>query len=81
MFSRGRIYPDGKVVLYRPEEVLANVRNARTAWVQGERVSLARVEQGVHARYLSLLERERLKDLVTDGMSIRQIARSIGRAP
>ena len=81
VFSRGRIYPDGKVVLYRPEEVLANVRNARTAWVQGERVSLARVEQVVHARYLSLLERERLKDLVTDGMSIRQIARSMGRAP
>jgi IS30 family transposase len=81
VFSKGRIYPDGKVVLYRPEEVLANVRNPRTAWVQGERVPLDRVEQVVHARYLSLLERERLKDLVTEGMSIRQIAQAMGRSP
>jgi transposase, IS30 family len=81
VFSKGRIYPDGRVVLYRPEEVLANVRNPRTAWVQGERVPLARVEQVIDARYLSLLERERLKDLVTAGMSIRQIAQVMGRSP
>ncbi len=81
VFSKGRVYPDGRVVLYRPEEVLANVRNPRTAWVQGERVPLARVEQVIHARYLSLLERERLKDLVAEGMSIRQIAQAMGRSP
>ena len=81
MFSKGRIYPDGRVVLYRPEEVLANVRNPRTAWVQGERVPLARVEQVIDERYLSLLERERLKDLVTAGTSIRQIALAMGRSP
>ena len=81
VFSKGRIYPDGRVVLYRPEEVLANVRNPRTAWVQGERVPLARVEQIIHARYLSLLERERLKDLATQGMSIRQIAQLMDRSP
>ncbi|MFX6728753.1 helix-turn-helix domain-containing protein, partial [Acinetobacter baumannii] len=33
------------------------------------------------ARYLSLLERERLKDLQQDGLSIRQIAIAMGRAP
>lgn len=81
VFSRGRIYPDGKVVLYRPEEVLANVRNPRTAWVQGERVPLDRVERVIDARYLSLLERERLKDLLASGMSIRRIALAMGRAP
>jgi IS30 family transposase len=81
VFSKGRIYPDGKVVLYRPEEVLANVRNPRTAWVQGERVPLARVEQVIDGRYLSLLERERLKDLVTARMSMRQIAQAMGRSP
>ncbi len=53
MFSKGRIYPDGRVVLYRPREVLANVKNPRTAWVQGEHVPIARVEQVIHARYLS----------------------------
>ena len=81
VFSKGRIYPDGRVVLYRPEEVLANVRNPRTAWGQGERVPLARVEQVIHARYLSLLEREQLKDLVAAGLSIRQIAQAMGRSP
>lgn len=80
VFSKGRIYPDGRVVLYRPEEVLANVRNPRTAWVQGERVPLARVEQVIHVRYLSLLERERLKDLVAEGKSIRQVALAMGRS-
>jgi IS30 family transposase len=81
VFSKGRIYPDGRVVLYRPEEVLANVKNPRTAWVQGERVPLARVEQVIDARYLSLLEREQLKDLHMTGMSMRKIATVMGRAP
>jgi IS30 family transposase len=81
VFSKGRIYPDGRVVLYHPEEVLANVKNQRTAWVQGERVPLARVEQIIDARYLGLLERERLKDLLMAGLSIRKIASAMGRSP
>ena len=81
MFSKGRVYPHGTVVLYRPEEVLAKVKNLRTAWVQGERVPLARVEQVIHRRYLGLLERERLKDLLMEGLSIRKIATVMGRAP
>lgn len=81
VFSKGRVYPDGRVVLYRPEEVLANVKSPRTTWVQGERVALARVEQIIDARYLSLLERERLKDLLMAGLSIRKIAAMMGRAP
>jgi IS30 family transposase len=81
VFSKGRIYPDGRVVLYRPAEILANVRNPRTAWVQGERVALSRVEQIIDARYLSLLERERLKDLQSSGLSIRKIAAAMGRSP
>lgn len=78
VFSRGRIYPDGRVLLYRPEEVLANVKDPRTAWVQGERVPIARVEQVINVRYLSLLERERLKDLLFTGLSIRKIAATMG---
>jgi len=81
VFSKGRIYPDGKVVLYRPKEVLAAVRSPRTAWVHGERVPLARVEQVIHPRYLSLLEREQLKDLSGTGLSIRAIAKQMGRSP
>jgi transposase, IS30 family len=81
VFSKGRIYPDGRVVLYRPNEILANVKNPRTAWVQGERVELSRVEQVIDARYLGLLERERLKDLQSSGLSIRGIAVVVGRSP
>jgi IS30 family transposase len=81
VFAGGRVHPDGRVVLYRPEEVLANVRNPRTAWVQGERVPLRQVEKVIHARYLSLVERERLKDLTTAGLSIRQVAAEMGRSP
>jgi len=81
VFSKGRVYPDGRVVLYRPQEVLAHVKNPRTAWVQGERVPLHRVEQVIDARYLSLLERERLKDLLAQRMSMRAIARAMERSP
>lgn len=81
VFARGRVHPDGRVVLYRPEEVLANVRNPRTAWVQGDRVPLSQVEKVIHARYLSLVERERLKDLTMAGLSIRQVAAEMGRSP
>ena len=68
-------------MLYRPAEILANVKNPRTAWVQGERVPMIRVEQVIDARYLSLLERERLRALHSMGMSIQKIATSMGRAP
>ena len=81
VFSKGRIYPDGRVVLYGPAEMLAHVQTPRTAWVQGDRVDIARVEQVIDARYLSLLERERLKDLQMSGMSIRKIAAMMERAP
>ena len=50
------------------------MRNPRTAWVQGERVPLSQVEKVIHPRYLSLVEWERLKDLMMAGLSIRQVA-------
>ena len=81
VFSKGRIYPDGRVVLYSPAEVLGHVKKPRTAWHQGEYVELARVEQVIDARYLSLVERERIKDLQQAGLSIRKIAAQLGRAP
>jgi IS30 family transposase len=80
-FAKGRVYPDGRVVLYRQDEILAAVRNPRTGWAQGEKVPLAKVEQIIDRRYLSLVERERVKDLVSAGVSIRKIAGAMGRAP
>lgn len=81
VFSKGRVLADGRVVLYRQDEILANVRRPRTAWVQGERVALDKVEKIIDSRYLSVLERERIKDLQLGGTSIRQIAAALGRAP
>ncbi|GAA1216911.1 hypothetical protein GCM10009655_15340 [Rhodoglobus aureus] len=81
VFSKGRVLADGRVVLYRQDEILANVRRPRTAWIQGERVALDKVEKIIHSRYLSVLEREQIKDLQLAGLSIRQIAIELGRAP
>ncbi len=80
-FSKGRIYPDGRVVLYNQDEILAAVRRPRRTWAHGEYVPMAAVEKVIDARYLSLVERECIKDLVQQEMSIRQIAASMGRAP
>ena len=71
VFLKGRVYPDGRVVLYRLAEILANVKNPRSAWIKGEWVELSRVEQVINSRYVSLLERGRLKDLQSSGLPIR----------
>ena len=78
IIHRGRVYPDGRVVRY-PEPKLPDVPSQQTAI--GGKVSLARVEQVIHPRYVSLLEREELRDLHRSGMSIRRIASAMGRSP
>jgi len=78
IIHRGRIYPDGRVVRY-PGPKLSDVPNMKTA--VGGRVSLDRVEQVIHPRYLSLIEREHIRDLRRSGMSIRRIASEMGRSP
>lgn len=60
VFYGGRVYPDGRVVHYRPEQRLAAVTSPRASYVHGEPVDLASVERVIHARYLSLMEREAL---------------------
>ncbi len=78
IIHRGRIYPDGRVVRY-PEPKLPDVPTMNTA--VGGKVSLARVEQVIHPRYLGLIEREQIRDLGRSGMSIRRIASEMGRSP
>jgi IS30 family transposase len=79
IISRGRVYPDGRVVRY-PEPIMNGVPERRTRAIGGS-VDLNKVEKVIHPRYLSLLERERLQDLRREKMSIRQIAAEMGRAP
>ena len=78
IIHRGRIYPDGRVVRY-PGPKLLDVPTMKTA--VGGKVSLARVQQVIHSRYLSLIEREQIRDYRRSGLSIRRIATEMGRSP
>jgi IS30 family transposase len=81
IFHGGREYPDGRVVRYGQGQILGGVTSPRAVSIQGERVDLERVERVIDQRYLSLLERERLRDLRRAGHSIRKIAAILGRSP
>jgi transposase, IS30 family len=84
-FVGGRIYPDGRVVRYGPAapaaETLPAMKPARRAYIHGEKVDLELLERSIDARFLSLAERERIHDLHRRGISLRAIARALGRAP
>lgn len=79
IINRGRVYPDGRVVRF-PEPIIEGVPERRTRAIGGS-VDLNVVEKVIHARYLSLIEREQLQDLRRSGLSIRQIAAEMGRSP
>lgn len=80
IIHRGRVYPDGRVVRY-PEPTMPGMAAARTGRAIGGRVDLDRVEKVIHSRYLSLVEREQLRDLHRTGLTIRQIAVAMHRSP
>lgn len=78
IIHRGRVYPDGRVVRY-PEPKLPDVPTMKAA--VGGKASLARVERVIHPRFLSLIEREQIRDYRRSGMSVRRVAEEIGRSP
>ncbi len=80
IINRGRIYPDGRVVRY-PEKTLKGVTPQRRMRAIGGSVDLNKVEKIIDPRYLSLVEREQIKDLRRAGMSIRRIAGELDRSP
>src|SRR6476620_4775263 len=81
-FYGGRVYPDGRVVKYRPAEILANVKNPRNTDSHNDnRGTLERLERSISPRFLSLTEREQIHDLKATGLSIRQIGHQLSRAP
>jgi IS30 family transposase/transposase-like protein len=80
IIHRGRVYPDGRVVRYLTPTIVG-VRPPRPKRHIGGTVDLNRVEKIIHPRYLSLLEREQLKDLHATGLSIRGIAEAMQRSP
>lgn len=80
IINRGRVYPDGRIVRY-PEPTLVGVMAERRVRAIGGSVDLNKVEKIIDSRYLSLVEREQIKDLQRTGMSIRKIAAELGRSP
>src|SRR6185503_3749428 len=81
-FYGGRVYPDGRVVKYRPAAILANVKNPRNTYGHNDnRDVLERLERSISPRFLSLTEREQIHDLKATGLSIRQIGHQLSRAP
>ncbi|WP_158253995.1 IS30 family transposase [Cryobacterium sp. Y50] len=67
-----RIYPDGRVIEYT-----GNVNRTPTA----KAIKLAALEKQINIRYLSLLERETIRDLHVAGGSLRTIATLMSRSP
>jgi IS30 family transposase len=80
IIHRGRIYPDGRIVRY-PERENSAMKPERRSRAIGGSVDLNLVEKVIHLRYLGVVEREYLHGLRRSGLSIRQIARKMQRAP
>ena len=71
--SNRRVYPNGRVIDYNKEvPVLSEAR---------QRLLLPLVERQLDPRYLSLVDREKIRDLSATGASIRSIAQIMLRAP
>lgn len=71
--SNRRVYPDGRVIDYNKDvSVLSEAR---------QRLLLPLVERRLDPRYLSLVDREKIRDLSATGASIRFIAKTMLRAP
>ena len=68
-----RIYPDGRVIEYKSGVTTYPPSTAVT--------SVAALEAVIDARYLSLPEREKIRDATATGSSIRAIAVLLGRSP
>ncbi len=66
-----RIYPDGRRVDY----------TSRRTTMGCVAPVLSVVEKPLHPRFLSLADRERIRDLLSEGRSRREVARRLGRAP
>ncbi|WP_445009107.1 IS30 family transposase [Rhodococcus marinonascens] len=75
-----RIYPDGRVVDYTSGVTTMTTPAAGSGPVQ-QTVVMTKVDTPISARYLSLEEREKLRDMSAAGASLRTIAAALGRAP
>lgn len=71
-----RYFPDGRVIDYNTGMTILSDPPHR-----GVSVPLSRLQKQLDPRFLSLEEREQIRDLLRDGVSMRRIAAQLGRAP
>jgi IS30 family transposase len=76
-----RIYPDGRVVDYKRGVTTTTTAAGATGTVPGPQIQLSALEKPIDPRYLSLQERETIRDMSASGASQRAIASSLGRSP
>jgi IS30 family transposase len=76
-----RIYPDGRVVDYKRGVTTLIAPAGAAGKLPGRPVPLAALEKPIDPRYLSLPERETIRDLAASGSSLRAIAQIMGRSP
>ena len=69
-----RVYPDGRRVDY-------TTGTTTMVEVSSLTVGLVALEKQLHPRYLSLAEREQIRDLRASGHSLRSIGKALGRPP
>jgi transposase, IS30 family len=76
--KNGRIYPDGRVVDYTRgvSTTITAAGITRAVPLPG----LAALDRTIDARFLSLQERETIRDLHSSGASLHSIARALGRS-
>lgn len=73
-----RIYPDGRVVDYKRGVTIMTSPSGATGTAP---IPLATLEKPIDPRFLSVKERELIRDLRAAGTSIRAIAHALGRSP
>jgi IS30 family transposase len=75
-----RIYPDGRLVDYKRGVTTMTSAAHRTGTVPAPPASVSALEKLLDPRFLSVQEREMIRDLKATGSSMRAIARALGRS-
>jgi IS30 family transposase len=78
-----RIYPDGRIVDYNKGVTTKTIKAVPAGtgrFVPLPPIPLSALEKSISPRFLSLAERETIRDMVAAGSSVRVIASALGRA-
>ncbi|KRE59303.1 hypothetical protein ASG92_04695 [Arthrobacter sp. Soil736] len=74
-----RIYPDGRTIDYKRGVTTLNTLPGMAKPTTGSSLGLSALEKPVDPRFLSLQERERIRDMRAAGSSVRAVATALSR--